>query len=60
MRRKSAGFNMNHFLVVGQFDFQRLTEMEDNHCVNDGDCPKPKEYSSATNVCGVLRLHGYA
>jgi Lipid A 3-O-deacylase (PagL) len=28
--------------------------MEDNHCVNDGDCPKPKEYSSATNVCGVL------
>jgi hypothetical protein len=46
--------------VVGQFDFHSLTEMEDNHCVNDADCPKPKEYSSATNVGGVLRPHGDA
>jgi len=48
------------FQVMVPFDFRRLTEMEDNHCVNDGDCPKPKEYSRATNVCRVLRLHGYA
>ena len=28
--------------------------------VDEGDCPKPNEGSRTTNVCGVLRLHGYA
>jgi hypothetical protein len=31
--------------------------MKKKHCVDDGDCPKQKEYSCATNVCGVPRLH---
>ena len=42
-----------------QSDFHRLAEMKENYPEEDGDCPKPKEDSCATNVCGVPRPHGY-